>query len=305
MMDEKMIEEVTSRFECFNRKQNADRAYDAFLCAIKTKKNHKIEENDVFKLLDRLLEPEISAFKKTLSSGYVLYRSRKVSVQDLSDKELGFKSELIDADKGIYNFSGYDASGSKEPPLMLSEEGRNNIKGVSYFYAADDEYTACAEVRPNSKNLVSLAKFKTLRPLQLIDFSNDVSVTEFKDKEKELNISIAKLFTRLMGQFCTQASSADDYLISQFVAEYIRKFSYDGIAYRSSQTFGINYTIFNSGKNSLKFISSKLIVVASHSYNFIDLNQCKSIVHDADFSKENDTDCERLREILYHNQSIK
>ena len=45
-------------------------------------------------------------------------------------------------------FQGFDAEGSSAPPRGTTEAGRCNLEGVSYLYAALEEHTAIAEIRP-------------------------------------------------------------------------------------------------------------------------------------------------------------
>ena len=52
-------------------------------------------------------------------------------------------------------FQGFDASGSSAPPRGTASAGRCNPEGVSFLYAALEEHTAIAEIRPFIKDSIS------------------------------------------------------------------------------------------------------------------------------------------------------
>lgn len=268
----------------FSRKTKAREAYDEFISALQEKDNRKIENTLVVKALNILLRPETKAFKIKLEKDYdELYRSRKLPYERLSDETSGISFISDRNNLNNYYMTGYDCYGSKEAPLTKSPDGRNNINGVSYLYLAKDEYTACAETRPDDKSLLSVAQFKILQPLLLIDFSKDYVLPEFDELKSQYDISPARLLTSIMCQFSHPITNSDDYYASQYIADYIRKFRVDGIAYRSSCTNGINYTIFNSGNTYIQFVSSKIVNVMCRRYEIVDLNSKKLIKLNPDF----------------------
>lgn len=76
---------------------------------------------------------------------------------------------------------GYDDINLREPILgRIGNEGRNNITGVSYLYIASNPETGCMEIKSQFGDLISLAKFKVLKSLYIIDFESEkiLSFTE-------------------------------------------------------------------------------------------------------------------------------
>lgn len=57
------------------------------------------------------------------------------------------------------------------PDPKYVADGRVNAKGIACLYLAKQAETAVLEVRPQSGLYISLARFKIIRDLQLVDFS--------------------------------------------------------------------------------------------------------------------------------------
>lgn len=62
-------------------------------------------------------------------------------------------------DNGQLVTIGFDEKNSIECPIGVSIDGRNNISGVSYLYVAEDEVTACEEIKTTLWVIISLAEF--------------------------------------------------------------------------------------------------------------------------------------------------
>lgn len=60
-----------------------------------------------------------------------------------------------------------------KPLRDRAREGRANPKGISYLYVSTHRETALAEVRPWLRSLVSVAQFRTLRELKLVNCTED------------------------------------------------------------------------------------------------------------------------------------
>lgn len=229
------------------------------------------QDSEIFSIIDEIVlnENADNQLMKCLSQGTLLYRAREIDVKDYSAK----KGLSISDIAGEYTTFGYNVANSIEAPLDLknAQEGRNNIKGVSYLYVANNPETACAEVKSSLRSLVSLAEFEIKKEMTIIDFSQDVAF-ESKLSEK-YNMSMGVFFTSLMSSFTIPDTGR--YRFTQVVSDYLRKFGVDGIAYRSFYTGGINYTIFNSHKSRIEFKKSRIL---SHQFSndvFWDFNnQC-------------------------------
>ena len=160
-------------------------------------------------------------------------------------------------------FQGFDASGSSAPPIGTASEGRCNPEGVSYLYAALEEHTAIAEVRPFIKDCISVAVLEPTRDLCLVNF--DFEPTATVNGRDFLFNDIQRDFSKI------NKTHNGDYLITQFIASLIEHLGYDGLCFRSSLVKdGTNYVIFNS--SDCLAISSKLVNLSEVNYVCI---QCK------------------------------
>lgn len=213
--------------------------------------NRTLENTEVVKRLRQLLELEDKSFVRSLAAGTELFRCRKLPIGDAS------LSGIITYDSERKWISGYDSYDSKEPPITVSGSARNNIQGSSYLYLAEDEYTACAEIRPHNFDIISLAKFKTKKDLKMFDLTVDANFSQYDDREKL--ISATMLIAGIMATFYMPVANNKEYLMSQYISDFIRKYGYDCICYLSSMTFNKNYTIFSCGENNIEFISSELV----------------------------------------------
>ena len=257
------------------------RAYDCFAKFQNDVINGKDYFNhELLKLIDKYtIEDEKRRFYRILKSGTKLYRARIVKELD-SDTlyEYDIKSNMI---------HGYNESNSREAPLGISGNGRNNISGVSYLYVSKEVGTACVEVKSSPRDLISLATFETRRNLQYIDFSNDVKF-DIKEIEKE-RVALGLLFTYIMRSYMTPICDDNEkqiYQITQIITDHIRKSGIDGIAYRSYYNrTGINFTFFNSHHNYFEFMGSRILVNQSQRTTFLDYEKERSI----NIYSENDT----------------
>lgn len=269
----------------FMKSMNAKFYYKKFLDAIKGKNEKAIEESHVFNVLHRMISIE-NPMKHELKVER-LYRCRIIRENDWKATDNG----ICFAEYGI---SGFDKYNSKEPPIGVAPSGRANMSGTTILYVSDNPYTACAEVRPRLTDCISVGIFKVCKPMTIIDFSEDQNVSVLSDSED--SFSVAKLLTNVMVQFASPVSSTDDYIVTQYIADYIRKHGIDGICYKSSLTNGKNYAIFNCAEDYIQFVSSSIYYCHNISYDFIDINEEKKCIQKSK-SPEEETGimCQNLR----------
>lgn len=156
-------------------------------------------------------------------------------------------------------FQGFDAQGSTAPPTEKASAGRCNLKGVSYLYAALEEHTAVAEIRPHITDTISIAVLKPLRDLKLINFDyNPEDPVEGKDF----------IFNDIQKDFSLiNRDQSNDYTITQYVTSLIEHLGYDGLCFRSSLVDdGTNYVIFNPEDCNVD--SSKLCLLSKVIYDY-------------------------------------
>lgn len=160
-------------------------------------------------------------------------------------------------------FQGFDARGSSAPPSGMAGAGRCNPEGVSYLYAALEEHTAVAEIRPFIKDAISVAVLEPVRDLHLVNFDFEPSaVVNGRDF----------LFDDIRRDFCRiNKTQNGDYFITQFIASLIEHLGYDGLCFRSSLVKdGTNYVVFNA--ENCPATSSKLVYLSEVKYVY---GECK------------------------------
>jgi len=247
---------------------------------------------DIFHILDEKVLGS-DKFESTLKPGKTLYRAREIRPEDYTND----KGLSVESYGDTYKTKGYSEQESVEPPIgVVNCDGRNNTSGVSYLYLADNEVTACCEIKSGLRSLISLARFVVDRSLRVIDFSQE---KEFQMSESvQEGLSWGEFFTLLMLRYCQPFADKNEYRVTQIISDYIRKAGYDGISYRSFITYGVNYTIFNSHKSNIRFIDSRIL---SHQFSkeiFWDFNNSKAIqCDDEDLVYDRDVADKMLRNI--------
>jgi len=140
------------------------------------------------------------------------------------------------------------------PPECVKTPGRANPEGVSYFYGAEDESTAVAEIRPHRGMLVTVAMGETLRDLRLIDLAAGMTLASPFECGSEYLPSLVEsceLFNHLDTQFAKPLRHSDDtheYRPTQFFAEWAKDHGYDGLRYSSAMSEGGRNVLIFDGK---------------------------------------------------------
>jgi hypothetical protein len=147
-----------------------------------------------------------------------------------------------EGDEGIENRCAHPSMRMKPDPDKVTD-GRANPRGIAYLYLATLKTTAALEVRPSIGSYVSIAQFKVLRDVQLIDCSAD----KVGDKVGNLvsylhspltpdqieNINWSDINTAF-SEPVERGDSSLDYVSTQILAEVFKRNGFAGLAYRSS-----------------------------------------------------------------------
>ena len=267
--------------------------YRSFVKTIAERKPKELEKSVVYILLEELLNQKEVACKEVIPFGTILYRARIV---DDVIKEI--KEESI-IKRDSHTITGYDEINSKEPPLRISSEGRNNLQGVSYLYVAEDEYTALAEVKPKTQDIISIATFKVKKELKSFNLKDDFAPKDVEEFENKHHVSAAVLMTLVMKAFSSTPSEMTcDYQVTQFVSDLVRKHGYDAISYRSYASGNKNYTIFNSCKANIEFMQSQLVFLKSTDYSFAYINSGETVPYNDQRKVANKEHIEELKNTL-------
>lgn len=149
--------------------------------------------------------------------------------------------------------SKYDNTEMGKPPEKIAKAGRANPIGISYLYTASDVQAAIAEVRPSVGDHISVATYKSMESLVLLDLRNPKSISPFQiepdDQLKLLNDIefLSKLGEQLSRPVLPREAELE-YLASQYLCEMIKHFNYDGVVYNSSVSSGYNIAFFDDRK---------------------------------------------------------
>jgi hypothetical protein len=203
--------------------------------------------------------------KKDIPIKSIFYRARN-----------GFsKKELPDAS---IEFHAYGPEDFKPPDKSKAKAGRLNPEGIAYYYLAQDDMTAVAEIKPWIRDWTSLGRFIVLRNQRIVDTTvdnkrpsptEDVNwhrngYPEFNQHELE-NYNWGAL-NWLFGKPISPEESQLEYIATQYIAEAFKTNGWDGICYSSSFTRNFNYAFFDD--SSLKLIESELIEITKVSYQY-------------------------------------
>jgi len=205
-----------------------------------------------------VFEPHVDDFLQTvietgasrlgdIEEGAVLYRA-----------QVGheWNKELIDRNdpNGDYvEIPGAYGPARMKPPKGAAREGRVNPKGIPCLYLADEPNTAMAETRPWLGSYVSLAEFKILRPLRIMDLPEPersfltVSLLfgapkpDAATREKAVWGEVAYAFSEPV----IASDDKADYVPTQILAEAFQKLGCDGIRYKSRLGNGYSFALFD------------------------------------------------------------
>jgi hypothetical protein len=172
----------------------------------------------------RIIDAELAEHAVRLNKDYTLYRAR---VQKWSEPE-----DL------------------RAPPAAKATPGRANLAGQPFLYLADSEDTAVAEVRPSLGDEVTVARFVLLRPARFCALvRTPIRSSPFKDARKYRRLTDRGIRREELGRAFAEPvptyASAQDYLLTQFIAGLMRQRRFDGIMFRSAQRGGHPSTATN------------------------------------------------------------
>jgi len=153
-----------------------------------------------------------------------------------------------------------------KPLPNRASEGRANPAGIPVLYLATKIETAVAETRPWIGAEMSVARFKTIRPLTVITFIQDVrksalTTVLFSEilgtSSPDLERTTEAVWADIDNAYSTPVSRDDvgsaDYAPTQIITELFKNAGYDGIAYNSNFGEGHNLALFDA--NSAEIVS--------------------------------------------------
>lgn len=136
------------------------------------------------------------------------------------------------------------------PPRHLARHGRANPAGIPYLYLGSSPETAVAELRPHTGETACVAKFDVpqINAVDLRSPRRAVSPFILSDADAIGQLRADLPFLERLGDELTRpvvpGGAAIDYIPSQYLCEFIKKCSFDGVVYRSSVSDGMNLALF-------------------------------------------------------------
>lgn len=141
------------------------------------------------------------------------------------------------------------------PPKERASAGRANPLGIPYLYLCNKIETTSYEVQAIYLDRISIGKFKVLRDLNIVDFSNHINLF-YTYSSTESNISLIDtvkrkiLFDKISADLSKPLRRFDteiEYVPTQLICEYCKQNGADGIRFNSSlHQGGTNVVLFNS-----------------------------------------------------------
>jgi len=131
-------------------------------------------------------------------------------------------------------------------------DGRVNPKGIVCLYLATDKKTAVLETRPFIGSYVSVAQFKVIRDIRLVDCSADRRSLTISDlineswSPQKIEKTVWSDINRAFSKPADRSDDSLDYVPTQILAETFKSQGFGGIEYKSSYgEKGVNIALFD------------------------------------------------------------
>jgi hypothetical protein len=137
-----------------------------------------------------------------------------------------------------------------KPTPEKAGAGRVNPRGIPCLYRATQKETAALEVRPLFHSYVSIAQFKIVKDLKIVNCSApEIGNLAFLDKDLSqdgMEKVVWSAMNRAFSEPVTRGDDGLDYVPTQILAETFRLNGFDGIAYKSNYgEDGFNVALFD------------------------------------------------------------
>jgi hypothetical protein len=206
-----------------------------------------------------VFEPHVEAFLQTvietgakridtLEAGGILYRAQ------LGHEWESHPVNPEDPDGECFDVPGAFSPARMKPLRDSAREGRVNPKGIPCLYLADEANTAMAETRPWLGSHVSLAQFKILATLQIMNlpepklYSGKIFLSPPYFREPAAEVRETAVWGEIAHAFSEPVIPSDeraDYAPTQILAETFRKAGCHGIRYKSRLGKGYSFALFD------------------------------------------------------------
>ena len=175
-----------------------------------------------------------------MKSGYVLWRA-----------QLGHDWREERQDGESFEVHAAHLPARMKPLAEKASDGRANPKGIACLYLATKQETAVPELRPLIGSYVSIAQFKVLKDLRLVDCSAKEigNLARFLKKDWTPEETEKQVWSDISRAFLEPVERGDDsldYIPTQIITETFKLNGFDGIAYKSTYgEDGFNVALFD------------------------------------------------------------
>lgn len=139
------------------------------------------------------------------------------------------------------------------PPRGKATSGRANPLGIPYLYLCRNEETTYYEVRSLYLDKLAIGHFKTLKDLNVLDFTSTLSLyyaynnSTFSLSEVIAKQKVLQLISKDLSKPLRRYDSELEYVPTQLICEYCKINDIDGICFNSSlHNGGVNVVLFDS-----------------------------------------------------------
>jgi hypothetical protein len=137
-----------------------------------------------------------------------------------------------------------------KPIPEKAADGRVNPKCIACLYLATQQQTAALEVRPLIGSYVSIAQFKVVKDLNIVNCSApEIGNLSFLDKhlsQEGVEKVVWSAINRAFSEPVERGDDSLDYVPTQIIAETFKLNGFDGVAYKSSYgEDGFNVALFD------------------------------------------------------------
>lgn len=222
-------------------------------------------------------------FAQEISTTYIdkkteLWRARVLIDHDLSQLPITrcddslFLKILNDRYKDNEPYWGYKKpEDCLAPPPNIAPDNRANPRYISYLYTALDIDTAIAEIRPIPGSNISLAKIVPSKAFKIYDLTNRGLFSPNQDSFNEFYKCLSNVFSTLVN------GDLSDYLVTQYIVEFIKSLDFDGVKYYSAQRGFEQGKIIGKGSNVTLFYQDNLQVAETRVFQVknIEISSCQ------------------------------
>lgn len=225
-----------------------------------------------------ILTPKWRQFIKTLTATSYKRQFVLEKGEGVARARIGALPEFPHRENGKIEIKPLPDKEMVGPPRHKAVEGRLNPAGIPYLYLANNKETAIAEVRPWVGAYVTVAYFKLVKNLRLIDLTKDFAKSKRQLRPVESERVCENKIWREINQSFSEPVSPDDkvsqYVHTQYVTETFKCYGYDGVRYKSSlHENGHNFLLFDP--HSVSFVKNIVVKVDGVRYRFQTLDKAK------------------------------